>query len=167
VILRPGRDADAQEVIDLISACWAEYPGCLMDLDGENPELRALASHFANAGGALWVAEDQGRVCGMVAVKPSAGDGWELCRMYVAADRRGSGVAGRLLQTATDHARAHGATRLTLWSDTRFERAHRFYERHGFVRQGPVRPLFDISNSLEFGYAKPIAALGSDIFIAR
>ncbi len=159
MILRPGRDDDAAGFIDLITACWAEYPGCLMDLDGENPELRQLASHFASAGGALWAAEQDGRLIGMVAVRPAGGSDWELCRMYVATAARGSGVAGRLLQTATDHARDHGASDLHLWSDTRFERAHRFYERQGFVRHGAIRPLFDISNSLEFGYAKPIAGL--------
>lgn len=43
-----------------------------------------------------------------------------------------------------------------LWSDTRFERAHGFYERRGYVRTGPIRVLNDLSNSLEFGYAKPV-----------
>ena len=43
-----------------------------------------------------------------------------------------------------------------LWSDTRFDRAHRFYEKRGYVRHGPIRVLHDLSNSLEFGYAKPV-----------
>ena len=46
-----------------------------------------------------------------------------------------------------------------LWSDTRFDRAHRFYEKRSYVRQGPIRVLDDISNSLEFGYAKPVAGI--------
>jgi GNAT superfamily N-acetyltransferase len=49
-----------------------------------------------------------------------------------------------------------GATRLVLWSDTRFDRAHRFYEKRSYVRSGPVRVLADISNSLEYGFAKPV-----------
>jgi hypothetical protein len=51
--LRPGRDADAEGFIALIGACWAAYPGCVLDVDGEVPELRALATHFAGQGGAL------------------------------------------------------------------------------------------------------------------
>ena len=43
-----------------------------------------------------------------------------------------------------------------LWSDTRFERAHRFYEKRSFVRSGPVRVLADISSSLEYGFARPV-----------
>jgi GNAT superfamily N-acetyltransferase len=159
VTLRAGRDDDAAGFIGLIAGCWAEYPGCIMDLDGENPELRALASHFAAAGGALWAAEAEGEIVGMVAVKPHDGAIWELCRMYVAASQRGTGLATALIDAATAYAAAHGAQVLDLWTDTRFDRAHRFYERHGFVRQGGIRPLGDVSNSLEFRYAKPLAGV--------
>jgi GNAT superfamily N-acetyltransferase len=156
-VLRPGRDDDAEAVIALITACWAEYPGCIMDVDGENPDLRALASHFAQAGGALWVAEQDGVLVGMVAVRPTAGPLWELCRMYVAKSQHGTGLAQRLLATAETHARGQEAKTLELWTDTRFDRAHRFYERSGFVRAGPIRALHDIANSLEYHYEKPLS----------
>ena len=64
-MLRVGRDTDAAGFIALIRDCWAEYPGCVFDLDGELPELRALASYFAEQDGALWVAEVAGAVVGM------------------------------------------------------------------------------------------------------
>ena len=158
--LRRGRDEDAEDFIALIGACWAEYPGCVLDVDGELPELRALATHFARAGGALWVAEREGRVVGMVGARPLREDAaWEICRMYVAAAERGTGLARRLLETAEGHAREAGATRLVLWTDTRFDRAHRFYEKRGYVRQGAIRALDDLSRSLEFRYAKPARGL--------
>ena len=63
----------------------------------------------------------------------------------------------RLLDVAeTHHAVASGATRLVLWSDTRFGRAHRFYEKRSYVRSGPLRVLADISNSLEYCFSKPV-----------
>ena len=68
----------------------------------------------------------------------------------------GSGLGHRLLDVAEAHAIAAGASRLVLWSDTRFDRAHRFYEKRSYVRSGPVRVLEDISNSLEYGFAKPV-----------
>ncbi len=172
--LRPGRDADADGLIALIGACWGEYPGIVLDVDGEVPELRALASYFAGAGGALWVAEAGGTIVGMIGVRPAAGPDvppgppvpvppvpvlgtWEICKLYLARDRRGTGLAEALLRQAETHAVAAGAARLLLWSDTRFTRAHRFYEKHHYLRAGPIRALHDLSNSLEFGYAKPIA----------
>jgi GNAT superfamily N-acetyltransferase len=158
-VLREGRDDDANGFIDLISACWAEYPGCIMDLDGEVPELRALASYYAAQGGALWAAESGGTIAGMVATRPLGDGAWELCKMYAAADQRGSGLAQSLCGAVESHARAAGGTRLKLWTDTRFDRAHRFYEKQSFVRAGPIRALGDISNSIEFAYAKPVAGV--------
>jgi GNAT superfamily N-acetyltransferase len=160
VTLRAGRDEDAAGFIALIGACWAEYPGCVLDVDGEVPELRALATYFRSQGGMLWVAQRDARLIGMVGTRPLTDDAaWEICRMYVDADARGAGLAAGLLRTAESHARAAGARRLVLWTDTRFNRAHGFYEKHGYVRQGSIRILDDISNSLEFRYAKPARGL--------
>lgn len=157
--IRAGRDEDGPAIIALISSAWGEYPGVFMDVDGENPELRALASYFAEAGGMLWVAEQDGALLGSVATRPAGAGSWELCRMYVAAHTRGAGLAARLLSVAEDHARGHGAKRMHLWTDTRFDRAHRFYARHGYLRDGGIKPLMDASNTLDFGYAKPLAGL--------
>lgn len=156
-MIRPGADSDAAGLIALIGGCWAEYPGCVMDLDGEVPELRALATHYAAKGGALWVAERDGAIVGVVAVTP-AGDAWEIGRMYVVATERGTGLAHALLDRAEAHAASVGARRLVLWSDTRFARAHRFYEGRSYIRVGGLRALGDLSNSIEFGYAKPLGA---------
>lgn len=156
-LIRPGQDADAQAIIALIWACWSQYPGIRMDVDGEMPELHALASYYSAAGGAYWVAELDGQPIGMIATRPTlvAGE-WEICRVYVDPSRHGGGLGHQLLDVAESHAMAAGALRFVLWSDTRFDRAHRFYEKRSYVRSGPVRVLQDISNSLEYRYAKPI-----------
>jgi GNAT superfamily N-acetyltransferase len=159
-MLRAGRDEDAEGFIALIGACWAEFPNCVLDVDGEVPELRALASYFTASGGALWAAEQEGRVIGMAAARPMQQDqAWEVCKVYVDAQARGTGLAHRLLDAAEEHARTAGAERLVLWTDTRFEAAHRFYEKRGFLRQGSIRILDDISKSLEFRYAKPLKGM--------
>ncbi|MCR0981762.1 GNAT family N-acetyltransferase [Roseomonas populi] len=158
ITIRPGRDDDAEGFIRLIGDAWAEYPNCVLDVDAEVPELRALATHFEKVGGALWAAEDESDdLVGMVATRPLRDDdeAWEIGRMYVAKAGRGTGLAHRLLDGAERHAVEHGARRMILWTDTRFEAAHRFYEKRGYVRAGSIRILDDISKSLEFRYAKP------------
>lgn len=55
--IRPGRDADAAAVLALIGRCWADYPGCVLDLEGAERGLLAPASHYRALGGALFVAE--------------------------------------------------------------------------------------------------------------
>ncbi len=155
--VRAGRDGDAAGFIALIGACWGEYPGCVLDVDNEAPELRALASHIGGRGGALWTAEASGAVVGMVATVPLNHDeSWEVSRMYVAQSHRGTGLASELLRAAERHAREAGARRMILWTDTRFEAAHKFYEKQSYVRSGSIRVLDDRSRSLEFRYTKPI-----------
>ena len=158
-VLRSGRDADAAGFIRVVSECWAEYPGCVTDIDGEAPELQALASYCAKRGGAVWAAEADGLVVGLVCTYPLTDGAWEIGKMYVARPHRGSGIAYDLVSAAEDFARARGASRLKLWTDTRFDRAHRFYEKHDFVRAGPIRVLDDKSKSIEFAYAKPLAGV--------
>ncbi|UPY36144.1 GNAT family N-acetyltransferase [Sediminicoccus sp. KRV36] len=159
--LRPGTDADAHAYIRLIGDAWAEFPGIIFDVAAELPELHALASYFQRLEGALWLAEDaRGQAVGMVATRPLREDGaWEIGRMYVARSARGTGLAQTLLRTAEAHARAAGAARMVLWTDTRFEAAHAFYEKAGYVRQGAIRILDDLSKSLEFRYTKPSRGL--------
>ncbi len=165
-MIRPGRDSDAEGFIALIGACWAEYPGCILDVDRELPELRALASATARQGGALWTAERDGRVVGMVATRPMGDGAWEICRMYLDARARGAGLAQGLLGTAEAHARAQGAMRLVLWTDTRFHRAHAFYEKQSYVRSGAIRVHDDLSHSLEFRYAKPASDMAVEVLDA-
>jgi GNAT superfamily N-acetyltransferase len=158
-VIRAGRDSDADGCIALIDVCWAKHPGVVLDVGGEIPELRALASHYADKGGAYWTAEADGHIVGMVATVPHDADTWEICRVYTLPSLHGSGLGHRLLDTAETHARAAGAKRFVLWSDTRFDRAHSFYEKRGYVRRSQIRVLHDASNSLEFGYVKPIAGI--------
>ena len=147
-----------------------------MDVDAEMPEYRALASYYAGHGGALWCAEQDGVVVGMIATRPLTDGVLEICRVYVHPSLHGSGLGHELL----DKAERSAAGRFVLWSDTRFARAHRFYEKRSYVRSGPIRVLNDISSSLEFRFEKPrngievldVAAAGSaagrlaDILIA-
>ncbi len=107
----------------------------------------------------MWAAE-AGRVVGMVAVVPRHAAAWEVCKVYVDPDRHGTGLAHALLDRAEAHAIARGAHRLTLWTDTRFSRAHRFYKRRGYCRHGAERALHDRSNSVEFGYARLVQSHG-------
>ena len=166
--IRRGNDADADGFIRLIGDAWAEYPNCVLDVDAEVPELRALATHFEKVGGALWAAEADGALVGMVATRPLRDDdeAWEIGRMYVAKSARGTGLAHALLNRAEAHAVAQGAKRMILWTDTRFEAAHRFYEKRGYVRAGSIRILDDLSHSLEFRYAKPATGVVVEVLDA-
>lgn len=154
-IIREGRDDDAEQLIELIGSCFAEYPGCVMDVDGELPELRAIASAYREKYGRFWVAEEGGKVIGCVGVVPCRRlPGMELQKLYVSKESRRRGLAARLCGLVEDEARAEGAEFVELWSDTRFEAAHRLYESLGYVCGPLTRALHDKSNSVERFFRK-------------
>ncbi len=57
IVLRAARDADADGP-GVIAAVYAEYPGCILDVETEVPELKAPASAYARRSGRFWVAAD-------------------------------------------------------------------------------------------------------------
>ncbi len=159
LVIRTARDDDAEALIALIASCYAEYPGCVLDVDNEAPELRAIASAYGDRGGTFWVAEREGRVVGCVGIAASSdGGGFALEKLYVSADSRRHGLGARLTERVETAARERGATFVELWSDTRFENAHRLYERLGYRRGPETRELHDLSNSVEFFFRKDLGA---------
>jgi GNAT superfamily N-acetyltransferase len=60
-----------------------------------------------------------------------------------------------LVETVIAWCRGEGIHHLILWSDTRFDRAHRLYGHMGFQRTGE-RALNDINQSREYCYERPV-----------
>jgi GNAT superfamily N-acetyltransferase len=157
--IRDATDADSWPLIALITACWAEYPGCVTDVAGEYPELLAPAHHYHDLGGQLWVLPDGGWIAACVGVRPPAGPGQpaELVKLYVARHHRGQGLGRKLVGVVEHEAREQGATGVGLWSDTRFLPAHRLYEHLGYRPTGEIRELHDRSATREYEFYKPLA----------
>ena len=156
IFIRESRDDDAAGLIALIGGCFAEYPGCVLDIDGEMPQLRAIATAFQEHGGRFWTAESEGAIIGCAGIVPAQPDGAELKHLYVAKDARRVGLGTRFVAIVEAEARSRGAAFVELWSDTRFEDAHRLYERLGYVRSAHPRELHDLSSSVEYHFRKKL-----------
>ena len=155
IVIRDARDDDGDALIALIEACWADYPGCVLDVDGDNPELRCFASHYTGQGGRAWIAERSGKVVGSAAVEPAPGRA-HIQSLYVDPALRRQGLARRLLALVEAHAVASNAPMIDLWTDIRFTAAHGFYESLGYKRQPGTRSLEDASSSIEYHYVKDL-----------
>lgn len=148
--VRPARDDDADGLVALIGAVFAEYEGCVIDLDDLDADLLAWRSHLEARGGDGWVVVDEGGLLvACVGVTPTGPGRAELKRLYVRADARGRGLGAALVTQVEAWARDHGAHEVVLWSDTRFLDAHRLYERRGYRRTGRSRDLHDPSDTTE------------------
>lgn len=156
--MRAVTDSDGLAVAALIEACFTEYPGCVFSWD-EFPELRAPASWAETRGTQMLVIDgDGGAINGCICATPDGQGAVELHKFYLARQLRGSGLANDLMAKVLAFASQSDSATIFLWTDTRFTRAHRFYEKAGFVRQPETRLLGDISNTAEFCYSLELDA---------
>ncbi|MGB0843126.1 MAG: GNAT family N-acetyltransferase [Alphaproteobacteria bacterium] len=152
---RPAEDTDSEAMIHIIGACYALYDNCVLDVDLEEPELRAPKSLFAEQGKTMWVMTLDGKVVGCVGLSdPNFQTGeQELLKLYLDPDEHGQGLGKELAGFAIKTAVELLCRKLVLWTDTRFETAHKLYESFGFIRAKETRDLNDISNTSEYFYS--------------
>ena len=153
--IRPGTHDDAPGVVALIGRVFVEY-GWIYDPPTEVPDLFGFDAHYAAPHGAFWVVLDGARVVGSVGVDRRGTDLAELHRLYLDPDQRGRGLGQALVRLVLDWCRAQALGRLELWSDTRFEHAHRLYLRLGFRRDGERTLAGDLNDTREYRFERDV-----------
>src|SRR5207249_8515715 len=132
-----------------------EYP-LLLEPGGEVPGFFPFDEHYTPPRGAFFVGRGGNRVVGTVGGGAIDGGAAELHRLYLDANLRGRGTGRALVEAVLDWCRAEKISRLTLWSDTRFDQAHRLYERMGFERRGERTLPDDLNQTREYGFERPV-----------
>jgi GNAT superfamily N-acetyltransferase len=155
IVIEPARETDAPAVIALIGRVFVEY-GFIWNPATEVPDLHDLERRYGGTAGAFWVARLDGQVVGCVGVERLPDGRAELHRLYLDAALRGRGTGRALVEVVLDWCRTAGIGRLTLWSDTRFDRAHRLYEGMGFTQTGERDLPDDPNDTREFGYERAV-----------
>lgn len=148
--IRAATINDVPQIVKLIGDIWAEY-NCVLNTATEEKYLLAPDNYFHTRDGEFWVVVESGQIVATVAVMMNDPETAELKSLYVHKENRRRGLGERLTKMTLDFSREKGARRMLLWSDTRFIKAHRLYERIGFERFGQ-RELDDLNNSVEFGF---------------
>lgn len=154
IAVREVRDDDAAGLVELIDGCYAEYPGCVLDVAGEEPWLLEPATAYRRWQGRLWVVEREGRIVASAGLRPSGPGMAAVHSVYVASKARRQGIATLLLGMIEAEALDREARWIQLWSDTRFVEAHRLYAKLGYIRSGGFRERRDLSQSVEYHFVK-------------
>ena len=99
--------------------------------------LEAIA---ANPDDAVFVAEEEGKVLGLLSVHSfemihRAGRLGRITALVVAASDRGRGLGTELLGAAESHLRAKGCVKLEVTSGESRSAAHDFYAVHGYLEE--------------------------------
>ncbi|WP_410667409.1 GNAT family N-acetyltransferase [Amycolatopsis sp. cmx-4-68] len=147
ITVRPARADDEAVLAKLDERTWTPAaspappppPGSPFFGDGTRPEDVFVAEHDGVVAGYVRLGEGFGipahrhvRVIGGLAVDP---------------DRRGLGIARRLVDAAVAEARQRGARKVTLRVLGHNTAARRVYERCGFVVEGVLRAEFRIDGA--------------------
>jgi N-acetylglutamate synthase-like GNAT family acetyltransferase len=127
--IRPAVDADFAAILTIINDAARAYRGVIPADRWHEPYMSAieLASEIA-AGVVFWVAEDDGRVAGVIGIQDK-GDVALVRHAYVATATQRSGVGTRLLrhvETLVDKPILIGTWAAASW-------AIDFYRRNGFT----------------------------------
>ena len=139
--IRRARTRDSAAAAAVVRAVYDEY-GFTWDADDYHADLLDVEAAYA----AFYVAESDGRIVGTAGLSREG----SLERFYVLPQARGAGAGTALLAAVADEARRLGHTQLEIWSDKRFEGAHRLYTRNG-ARVVGERVHDDPDSSHEWG----------------
>jgi len=137
ISIRLARPGDASRLAELLAG------GALTDGQEDPADVAAyadaLADIDADPDAEVLVAELDGAVVAMCQLimfrqlQRRGGRCAEIESVHVAAEHRGRGIGGRLLEEAVARAAARGCYRVQLTSDRSRTDTPRFYERHGFT----------------------------------
>jgi ribosomal protein S18 acetylase RimI-like enzyme len=100
----------------------------------EDPQGQIIAK-----GGRIFMAVKDGVAVGCVALLKMADGGYEVAKMTVSEDLRGSGLGRRLLQRCIDAGAEMGATRLYLETNSSLAPALGLYRAMGFRDLAPAQ----------------------------
>jgi len=121
--------------------------------------------HILDPGGRIFFAILRGETVGCCALIAAHSGEYEVAKMAVTESCQGTGIGRRLLEMVIAAARAAGAVRLSLETNSKLTPAIRLYESIGFRHLPPERfvasPYTRCNVQMELQLAEPMAASGS------
>ncbi len=127
--IAPFQD-DLAGAFDQLNRAWLVEGGFLEPAD--ETYLVAPRATIVDPGGEIFFAIENGRVLGTAAAIRLDAEVFELAKVGVSPDAKGRGLGRRLAVCVIDYARAHGASKVVLTSNSRLVPALTLYRSLGF-----------------------------------
>lgn len=128
-------DTDTKEVIELVLHCQNDGSRPLVSV-ADQPELLLIQETYFAPGGSFWVAKEQNRLTGSIGLQNCGNGLGILKKFFVYEDFRGTPhhLGQRLYAELLQFANKKHFHQIILDTPKNTERAHRFYEKSGFIK---------------------------------
>jgi N-acetylglutamate synthase-like GNAT family acetyltransferase len=152
--IRAAEPGDGKGILECLALAFAPYqqaytPDAFLDTVLTPKTVLERMAQMS-----IFVATNEsGKVVGTIACKVMENGRGHLRGMAVSPEFQGSGLSGRLLNTAEEELRRSGCKRITLNTTEPLKRATRFYQKYGFQPTGKIGSFFGMSL---FEYSKSI-----------
>lgn len=127
MIIRKFDENDKKQVLALIEKV-------LYELFKVKPKKIEFDKGLFKKNGILYVAEDKGKIVGIVGIKKHKGGIARLKKMYIEKSYRGTGLSQKLYNKAQSFAESKEYNKIILSTTQQMKAAIRFYEKNGFVK---------------------------------
>ena len=139
-LIRRAREDDIPALVQLLVALFTQEADFT---PAPEKHERALKLLFKEPYSVIFVAEDEGKVIGMIScftfVSSAMGEKATLVEDFVVAEsHRGQGIGKALMDAVKAYLKETGQHRITLMTDALNTRGHKFYEAEGFSRSAMI-----------------------------
>jgi N-acetylglutamate synthase-like GNAT family acetyltransferase len=133
--IQPYSSEYQEQVIDLILNIQQNEFAIAIALE-DQPDLLKIPEFYQTGKGNFWIAVDQGKTIGTIALIDIGSSQAAIRKMFVERNYRGKhiGVSQQLLNTLLGWANYQLITEVYLGTTELFKAAHRFYEKNGFSK---------------------------------
>ncbi|WP_037270696.1 GNAT family N-acetyltransferase [Ruminococcus flavefaciens] len=162
-INKVSSNAELKEVAVLADSIWHE---CFVDIISEGQidymvekfqSYEAMTDQISEQDYSYYAVRDEGELCGYIGMKPEKDERFFLSKLYLRSDKRGNGIASKMLKKVFEEARACGKKQVYLTVNKHNDHAIAVYKKVGFKIIDEV--VTDIGN----GYVMDDYIFGYDL----
>lgn len=125
------KDEFRNDAIDLILGIQNNEANVNLTIE-DQPDLLNITESYLNRDGNFWLAVDNGRVVGTIALMSIDGEWSVLKKFFVRADYRSQKIGFALYSELLEFAKQKGYRHIILDTPSVAVKSHAFYERAGF-----------------------------------
>ena len=137
-ITKIGSDTELKEIALLADRIWHE---CFVGIISEGQidymvekfqSYRAMTKQIIDEDYSYFAVRDDGELCGYIGMRPEKGDRFFLSKLYLRSDKRGRGIAKKMLERVFEEARDCGKSEVYLTVNKHNDHAVAVYKKIGF-----------------------------------